>query len=347
MNDHESNNMDSLDGMSKSQLVQLCREKKYRGFTKYKTTESLLTFIKSKEIESFEPVKKSRKNCDTNAYELLFTLMFASHCKLIRPIETIDDVMVDHPSNHIFIQYKEKYMEHLTKLPHIDILNYMRVLKTEFLKLPPLSVSNIYLCGKKEFPNIVELNQHLRKNEKKGDVYVELEDGKFIAFSIKQNKKCTKTNWSVEKLIDSQDKLKTIRKQYLIDSGYPKHLKENRDKVNALFYQDNPYFKELREMIESNKKIIIDEFKHKIYGNVQYPYEIYEFDSYSLIHLTSIHINDISFEEHLPYYYSNGIRRQCAKLFYQLKINNNVYRIEVRWKGNIHSASPQFQTHSE
>jgi hypothetical protein len=184
--------------------------------------------------------------------------------------------------------------------------------------------------------------------KKKGDIYLELINGKFIAFSIKQNEKCTKTNWSIEKIIDNKNELKNCRNKYLIDSGFPKHDKNKRECVNKLFYNsDNPYFTKLKEFIQLKKQLIINEFKNKLYGNTTYPYILYEFNSNILINLSSIKINDITFEEHIPYYYNNiGKRRQCAKLFYKLKINNDIYRIEVRWKGNIHNASPQFQTHS-
>jgi hypothetical protein len=37
----------------------------------------------------------------------------------------------------------------------------------------------------------------------------------------------------------------------------------------------------------------------------------------------------------------NGNQRKCAKMFYKLMVNNDIYRVEIRWKGNF-SASPQF-----
>jgi hypothetical protein len=293
-----------------------------------------------------------RKNCDTNPYELLFTLGLSSYYGLIHnPIHDIKTILdnislIDY--KNVFIHNKQKYLEYALKINPENRTTYLSVLNKELDKIPKFPISKIYLCGKKELPEIAELNKGLHKNERKGDVYAELDNGTFIAFSIKQNKKCTKTNWSIEQLIDHDNSLKQIRKQYLIDSGFPKHNREKRSQVNALFYVDNPYFKQLRESIEINKPKIVDEFKNKLYGNIKYPYQIYEFDSYSLVNLSSIQINDISFEEHMPYYYDmTGNRRQCAKLFYKLKINADSYRVEVRWKGNIHCASPQFQTHPE
>jgi hypothetical protein len=288
-----------------------------------------------------------RKNCDTNPYELLFTLGLSSYYGLIMyDTKTLEHLSIFDYKN-VFIHNKQKYIENTLQINDENRASYLSVLNKELDKIPKYPVAKIYLCGKKECPEIAELNKGLHKNERKGDVYAQLENNAFIAFSIKQNKKCTKTNWSIEHLIDHDNRLKQIRKQYLLDSGFPKHNREKRTQVNALFYDfENAYFKQLRESIELNKSIIVDEFKNKLYGNVKYP--IYEFDSFNLVHLSSIQINDISFEEYMPYYYDmTGNRRQCAKLFYKLKINNDIYRVEVRWKGNIHCSSPQFQTHTD
>ena len=55
-----------------------------------------------------------------------------------------------------------------------------------------------------------------------------------------------------------------------------------------------------------------------------------------------------SFEEYLPYYLNkNGQQKRAAKLFYQLVVDKKKYRVEVRWKGNVHGGSPQFQIHDD
>jgi hypothetical protein len=56
----------------------------------------------------------------------------------------------------------------------------------------------------------------------------------------------------------------------------------------------------------------------------------------------------VTFEEHADYYkMKNGEERSAAKLFYQLCISQKKYRVEIRWKGNVHDASPQFQIHDD
>jgi len=56
----------------------------------------------------------------------------------------------------------------------------------------------------------------------------------------------------------------------------------------------------------------------------------------------------VTLEEHEPYYHTTkGKRRNAAKLFYRLSIQDKHYRVEIRWKGNIFASSPQFQIHEE
>ena len=351
--------MNELHKMTLKELIKYCKYKNIKGYSG-KNKSSLFSFIeennskniienKSKNI--IENKLKNNKVCSSyNAYELICTIVLCSYYKIINEhIKTYDDLFFIleniYKYKNVLIQNKEKYIENLLNLNRMNILKYINILLKELDKLPKVDVHKIYLCGHKEFPEIKIINKQLTKNEKKGDIYLELINGKFISFSIKQNEKCTKTNWSIEKIIDNQNELKNCRNKYLIDSGFQKHDNNKREFVNKLFYNsDNPYFKKLKEFIELKKQLIINEFKNKLYGNT--PYILYEFNSNILINLSSIKINDITFEEHIPYYYNNsGKRRQCAKLFYKLKINDNIYRVEVRWKGNIHNASPQFQTH--
>jgi hypothetical protein len=104
----------------------------------------------------------------------------------------------------------------------------------------------------------------------------------------------------------------------------------------------------LKEEIGNNKKNIATFLVEKLYcSNVNY--DVYEFDGIELTKLVKIiDESDIIFEEYLPYYYdTKNKERETAKLFYKLTCNDKKYRVEVRWKGNIHNASPQFQIHEE
>jgi hypothetical protein len=152
---------------------------------------------------------------------------------------------------------------------------------------------------------------------------------------------------------DLDRELTKIRTTYLIDHGYLKHDKTKRDEVNKLFYPENPedpcnpYWKKLLTEIETNKEKIVTGIIEPMFCK-EIPYPMYEYDGKHLICLNYnlLDLSQISLNHHLPYYYdTKGELRTCAKLFFQLGVFEKKYRVEVRWKGNIHSASPQFQVH--
>ena len=122
--------------------------------------------------------------------------------------------------------------------------------------------------------------------------------------------------------------------------------KDKRKQVNSLFSPGkNEYWDKMRQYLK--EECCNNHVKNKLIEYL-YPsnlYVLYEFDGKELKNLEVI-IEKSDFYEHLEYYYTKKRNlRTAAKLFYQLIINNKTYRIEIRWKGNIHSASPQFQIH--
>jgi hypothetical protein len=231
--------------------------------------------------------------------------------------------------------------------------------RIEFVKCAHATIDKVYLTGKYTvYPEIIQLNKDLDKKAAKGDVYVKLVDGTFVAFSVKQSKAATKSNYSVHKLIgDKEDdvRLTKIKKDFLVASGFAKHDKAKRDDVNALFYcgVENPYWTEMRLVIEKHKETIIKGLAENL-ACVKIPYHMYEFDGEHLSHLNDFmfDLKDVTFEE-CPEFYrdSKGNMRKCAKMFYKLTIKNSdlvvvkTLRTEVRWKGNVHGAAPQFQMH--
>jgi len=264
--------------------------------------------------------------------------------------------------------------------------DYIKNFKIELQSIYTYYIDNIvciYISGKtNKHSEIDELNYGLNKLETKSDIYIKLKNNSIIenidienidienidikniknksiiGLSVKQSKKATKSNYSVQKTLveitgkkETDKQLTKEKKDYLREQGFPKFEQKNRDSINALFYlqnKENPYMIKLKKEIENNKKHISKYLVEKLYcSNVNYC--IYEFNGIKLTELVKRIDNiDISFEEHLPYYYDKkGNERKAAKLFYKLTCNNKVYRVEVRWKGNIHSSSPQFQIHEE
>ena len=101
-------------------------------------------------------------------------------------------------------------------------------------------------------------------------------------------------------------------------------------------------------MHETHKMKIVSLLVQSLFcSNVMY--DVYEFNGEQLVQLNqTFDVANVSFEEHLPYYYCKmGDERETAKLFYRLKVEEKIFRVEIRWKGNIYNSSPQFQLHEE
>ena len=302
---------------------------------------------------------KKRKNVDNNGIELLIALLFA--------VETVDSVdslyTLLQESSAVSLSDKlvyetsllSKYKDDLTSKPRPLLKKTITHFRLEFAKLniPHDTIQTVYLTGKstKSFPEILELNNGVEHKKCKGDVYIKLTDGSFIGFSIKESKSATKSNYSVHKLIgEDESRLNQIKKDFLTLNGFPTHDKANRTKVNKLFYEDNVYWTELRLAIEKHKLHIIRNLvENLVCANI--PYRMYEFDGSNMLCLNDMmfEMESVLFEEWQEYYYKcNGAkRRECAKLFYRLRIPGKTYRVEIRWKGDVHNASPQFQMHEE
>jgi hypothetical protein len=325
----------------------------------------------STDIESGLPVDiepalkvKKRSSVEFNGMELICALVL-----FYRNMNNFNDLMEqlacmenDKTTYENILKFNgekdfSEYVKDVNKKENI-ITNYIAQFKISIDSMNDLSSDNIkkiYVSGKiNKHPEINVLNDGLCKLEAKSDIYIELKDDVFIGLSVKQSKDAPKSNYSVQKILGEEtDRLLTeIKKTFLRDQGFPKHDKNKRDDVNALFYpqnKENHYMNRLKEEIENNKEIILDFLIKKLFCSSVH-YDIYEFDGIKLTKLNPYSNIDQtrSFEEHMPYYYDKkGQERKTAKLFYKLTYDNKIYRVEVRWKGNIHNASPQFQIYEE
>ena len=176
------------------------------------------------------------------------------------------------------------------------------------------------------------------------------DNNQYVGLSIKQSSDCTKSNFSVEKMAKESGAdidLSKTRRNYLEKEGYITFKKEERAKVNALFYRinvNNEYWDAVRKLIKEKNDYIKTQIVSCLYPT-DVPYPLYEFDGDHLINL-KVDIENVVFEEHEPFYLTkNGKIRNAAKLFYRLSVNNEHFRVEIRWKGNIHTASPQYLVH--
>ena len=217
-----------------------------------------------------------------------------------------------------------------------------------------VNIKEIFISGKKNTHlEIKKLNKNIDKLQLKSDIYIKFNDDNMCGMSIKQSKDATKSNYSVHGFFGNEtDKMLTkCKKTYLNENGFTSFKKEERQHVNTLFYpqnKENPYWTALRENINSNKR----EISHKLVRSLlcyDVPHDVYEFDGTCLKkYIKDVNFSDIVFEECPKYYLDkSGNERKTAKLFYLLNFQNVNIRVEVRWKGNVYNASPQFQLHDD
>ena len=330
--------------------------------------------------EAVPPVPKKRKNVDYNICELVDAILLAFYGKILTnatlALINIDNIRavcqgwLDTQSVPSCIRLNDftdlsKYMTDMTsktacisqRIIAFEKLVVENSTNTAF-KLTDMSC--IYVSGKKNaHEKIRVLNSGLDIKQQKGDIYIEYTTGEIVGWSCKQSSHATKSNYSVQKILGETiaKNLNKIKSNFLTANGFPKFSKEQRSDVNQLFYpknKENPYWNAMREDISNNKTVIINELVKGMTG-ITIPYTLYEFDgtSFHCLNTTTTHdggnyVSLSTFEEHAEYYkMKNGAERSAAKLFYQLCVSDKKYRVEIRWKGNVHAASPQFQIHDD
>jgi hypothetical protein len=318
-----------------------------------------------------ETTPKIRSSVEYNGMELLVPILLKydvnNFQELVEKIQHMREnmdiyasvIVLNEPSDF------EKYVEDIQKKEKIIIKsNYISKFKdlikniTEF---ESTNINSIYISGKtNKHAKIAELNKNIKKIEAKSDIYVEFVDGKICGVSIKQSKDATKSNYSVHKILgqilgkEFENNLNNTKSKYLNDNGILKFDKNERTKVNKLFYSQNKnnlYWEQLRDIFAIQNGEISKKLVELLYcSNIDY--DIYEYDGDSfekMNHSQDCFINsNISFEEHKPYYFDKkGKERNAAKMFYRLIVDDKTYRVEIRWKGNIYNSSPQFQIHND
>ena len=334
--------------------------------TKSEADEVAETFAEKAEISvedtKQESPKKCRKDVENNGFELIFAL-----CACDSSIENKSDIM-----DASFEKYNgklmgcsepdfEKYKKDVESRKPKVVDQYIRNFKSAFSDVVNDEVKHVYLEGKTlTTQKLKDLNRGFDTKQAKSDVYIET-DKEIIGFSIKQDKSCTKTNFSVEKMLGELISDKILKKNFKKEIGDKrkevlksiginnKNLKENRDKANEIFYDSlertNLYWNALKEHLDNNSDAIKDELIKNLFPT-NLPYKLYEFDGSTLEKLDVSSGDKTEFYEHSQYYYDDkNRRRKAAKMFYKLVVNDKKYRIEIRFKGNAWSGAPQFQTH--
>lgn len=304
------------------------------------------------------PETKKRKNVECNGMELLSALMF------LYPditVENVFDRIHNIPQTHRLISKPDDIVQYAADLTHKKnmVPEYIPAFYRDIgiMGIRPEDIVSVYLTGKYQtFPEIIALNSGVDHKTAKADVYIQMPD-RMIGLSVKQSQDATKTNYSIHKLLPYTvaEELTQIKRDFLVSKGFPEHDKTKRNEVNQLFYPEtpenpsNPYFQRILTEIEANKQTVLDGILGPLFCR-NIPYDMFEYDGDRIIQLN---IDDESLstarlEHHIPYYYDKKSElRQCAKMFFRLTVGGKHYRAELRWKGNIHAASPQFQIFAE
>jgi hypothetical protein len=307
-------------------------------------------------------IKKKRASTEYNGMELVTAFLLVN-----TNINNKDELIanMEHEEKYSKIKFNKpedlnKYKSDLIKKTTIlngYICNFRKNMQEP--KLLSDNIQYIYMSGKKNtHSEINNLNKNIEKKAIKSDIYVKLNDDKIVGISVKQSKNATKSNYSVQKMLGKTANvyLKNEKKKYLNENGVTCFNKEQREIVNKLFYPSNKlnsYWSKLREEITTQNPQILNKLT-KLLFCLDVPYDVYEYNGSNFTKLNS-EINstidllsNASFEEHLPYYNTElDTEREAAKLFYRLVLGEKIFRVEIRWKGNIYGPSPQFQIHED
>ena len=293
--------------------------------------------------------RKTRKSCEYNYMEYLFAYILSN--KSCSYTDIISDTIP--PKLKCNKEKLDGYKKDMASRKDIEgIFNKIKTYLSEcdyFNK----DIKNVYLTGKKiEFEEInnrhkIFLNDHEKdKKDIKADIFIIYEDDTMEGISIKSSKNATKTNYSITKYFNETDveECKKIKLQYLKQHHLENYTKPQRKEVNKLFYHTNPVFEFYESCIKKNNQTIRKSLVDSLEAS-KIPYTMYEFDGEKAYKLqNTIEYDKIIFEKCEEYYYKKkGDRRETAKMFYSLQYNDKKYKVEIRWKGEIKTASPQFQ----
>jgi hypothetical protein len=309
------------------------------------------------EIIANTMIKIKRASVENNGMELVVAFLLANP-----NINSKDELIVNMENEEKYSKIKFNKPEDLNKykkdiLKKTNILNYYIYNFRKNMQEPLLFSDNIqciFIAGKKNtHTELNSLNKNIEKKALKSDLYVKLINNKIIGISVKQSVDATKSNYSVQKMLGKtiSKYLTNEKRKYLKENGITCFNKEQREIVNKLFYPTNklnPYWNKLKEELKIHNEQILNDLV-KLLFCLSVPYEVYEYNGFNFTKLNSvIDLSNASFEEHLPYYNTElDTEREAAKLFYRLVLGEKIFRVEIRWKGNIYGPSPQFQIHED
>tara|TARA_B110000259_G_scaffold124360_1_gene140844 strand:- start:1156 stop:2355 length:1200 start_codon:yes stop_codon:yes gene_type:complete len=352
------------------------------------TEEELLDWLNNEDLSK----KEKRKNADYQWSEFVIFLILYYHSKINKKnlrnesnIHKIPDISIllkiyNNEKENIckLNEHIEKFIEDLKEQKKEDVKEYIQNFYSEFdfcekysifkvLETTDNKIKNVYLTGK-SIKIIKNINQSLyskisglQEKDRKGDVFVELNNGEYIGISIKKDKKCQFTNWSIDKIMlnvsDKTDKfvLKKIRKDVLdsicdYDTRRKNSSEENRRITKNLMYEKDKrmdLWKEKFDTFITSKypNIFISKIIDGISQVNNLPFKLFTYNGEKLIDNSKIKnflekskisiIRDyLNFDKKKYNNIKTHFSENAAKMWYFIKVNNEIkYRFEVRSKG--------------
>lgn len=298
---------------------------------------------------------KKRAHCENNWGEMVYCI------KLLYPeVKTKLDIQNKLKFIHNNKQFKcsggcdniNRYFIDINKRKNKDIENYVKNIKVD--QFTDKKINKIILCGKtiNEFPEIKKINTCPISKEiynikiRKSDVYIIYENKSIIGISLKADKKCTLTNYSIEKLLTEMnicqsEILKQIRLNILIDKfgGDGKYKKNQRSDANKLFYCNNKYFDELEKLIINNSNKISKKILEYAFPNM--PYSTYGYCGEKIVNLNELS-NKLYKKDIKIIRNKNKDSNTSAKIWFSVLFNGEEkYNFEIRFKNDIYIGSAQ------
>jgi hypothetical protein len=280
--------------------------------------------------KNIDEKKSNRKSVEYNAMELVLPMLILNkdinnYDQLVESLKNIDQTKIIFNDFKFDFKNYENDIHNKKKIINNYITNFQNINSHKTLQTNKIKC--IYICGKKnKHDEINKLNKHLDKKETKADIYIKYKDGSILGISIKQSIECTKSNYSVQKMLgDKLDKILTqVKKTYLNNNGFISFKESERDEINKLFYpqnKENIYWNRIKTEIQNNNEQMIKQIIESLYG-LNLNYELYEFDGNKYIKLNEkIDLSTVTFVEYPEYYLTkSGHERKAAKLFYRLKL---------------------------
>jgi hypothetical protein len=274
-----------------------------------------------------------RKNVDYNFAELLVAV-----CLKCDNIGNRDDIINNVET--IKCLKKDEYIKDINCRSEKQINNYISFINKEKKKFG--KIKTVYLLGKNTncFPEITELNQNLSQIQCKSDIMLKLVNNNWVGISVKSQKDSFLTNYSIQKILSNGKELEKVKREFLKSKGYLEFKKEDRKKINSLFYpgKENIYWDSLYKSIEIEKEKVICSIKEGLCSS-NTPYKVYEVDGGNVIDLDKL--QEELYSKKIELIKKEYTNKKAAKMWYDILVDGiKKYSIEIRWKGNVF-CSPQ------